>query len=76
MITHVFVRQASSAADDPCSAALSLRPGRSHSALITQRRYSAVLGLQLGMDVRWPLSIVISQVCSPGPHALPMPPLS
>ncbi|BDA47345.1 probable gamma-tubulin complex component 6 at C-terminar half [Coccomyxa sp. Obi] len=51
---------ASSATHDPYSAALSLRPGTRRS-LLTERRPSALHSLQLGMDVRWPLSIVITQ---------------
>lgn len=57
-----LVWQASSATYDPYSAALSLRPGTRRSVL-TERRPSALHSLQLSMDVRWPLSIVITQVC-------------
>lgn len=75
--THCPLRQASSAVDDPYSATLSLRPGTLRSALVTQHRPSALLSLQLCMDVRWPLSIVIGQVrinrhCTPICCCLPV----
>lgn len=54
--------QASSAAMDSYSALLSLQPG-SRSPVWAQQRSLGLLTVQLGMDVRWPLSVVIGQVC-------------